>query len=87
MTVVPEFVIDWLRREEWRTTMLKKIALAILAIAVLVQTAAAQDLGPATGAKAPDIGMPLDQSGKPRAIASLMGDKGVVLFFFRSVVW
>jgi hypothetical protein len=80
-------VIDWLQREEWRTTMLKKIALAILAVAVLVQTAAAQDLGPATGVKAPDIGMPLEQSGKPRAIASLMGDKGVVLFFFRSVVW
>jgi hypothetical protein len=67
--------------------MLKKIALAILAVAALAQAAVAQDLGPATGVKAPDIGMPLDQSGKPRAMASLMGDKGLVLFFFRSTVW
>jgi len=67
--------------------MLKKIALAILAVGALVQAVVAQDLGPATGAKAPDIGTPLDQAGKPRAIASLMGDKGLVLFFFRSAVW
>jgi len=67
--------------------MLKRIALAILAVGALVHTVAAQDLGPAAGSRAPDIGMPLDQSGKPRAIASLMGDKGMVLFFFRSAVW
>ena len=45
------------------------------------------DLGPAVNAKAPDIGMPADQSGKPRALASLMGEKGLVLFFFRSADW
>src|SRR6185503_11078762 len=44
------------------------------------------DLGPAVNAKAPDIGMPLDHTGKPRSLASLMGDKGLVLFFVRSVV-
>src|SRR5262245_13579300 len=45
------------------------------------------DLGPSVNMKAPDIGMPLDQTGKPRTLASLMGDKGLVLFFVRSVVW
>jgi peroxiredoxin len=45
------------------------------------------DLGPAVNAKAPDIGTPLDQTGKPRSLASLMGAKGLVLFFVRSVVW
>ena len=68
--------------------MLRTIAVALfLAFGTMVQTAAAQDLGPAVGTKAPDIGMPLDQSGQPRTIASLMGSKGVVLFFFRSAVW
>jgi hypothetical protein len=67
--------------------MLKKIALAILAAGALIPAVAAQDLGPAIGTKTPDIGTPLDQSGKPRALASLMGNKGMVLFFFRSAVW
>ncbi len=67
--------------------MLKAIAAALLAFGVLAQPAAAEDLGPPVGTKAPDIGTPLDQTGKPRSFASLMGDKGVVLFFFRSTVW
>jgi peroxiredoxin len=45
------------------------------------------ELGPPVNAKVPDIGTPADQTGKPRTLASLMGDKGLVLFFFRSVVW
>jgi peroxiredoxin len=45
------------------------------------------DLGPAINAKAPDIGTPPDQTGTPRALASLMGEKGMVLFFFRSADW
>ena len=45
------------------------------------------DLGPPVGAKAPTIGTPPDQTGKPRSIESLMGDKGLVLFFFRSADW
>ena len=45
------------------------------------------DLGPAINAKAPDIGTPPDQTGAPRALASLMGEKGMVLFFFRSADW
>lgn len=45
------------------------------------------ELGPATGSKAPTIGTPLDQTNKPRSIESLMGEKGLVLFFFRSADW
>ena len=45
------------------------------------------DLGPAISAKAPDIGRPNDQTGRPRALNSLMGEKGLVLFFFRSADW
>jgi len=67
--------------------MLKSIAAAILALGMAVHAAAAQDLGPAVGTKAPGIGTPLDQSGAPRTMASLMGGKRLVLFFFRSTVW
>ena len=45
------------------------------------------DLGPPIGTKAPTIGTPLDEAGKPRSLDSLMGDKGLVLFFFRSAAW
>jgi peroxiredoxin len=45
------------------------------------------DLGPPINAKAPDIGTPADQTGMPRALNSLMGEKGLVLFFFRSAAW
>ena len=45
------------------------------------------DLGPPTNTRAPTIGAPLDQTGKPRSLASLIGEKGLVLFFFRSADW
>jgi peroxiredoxin len=48
---------------------------------------AAEDLGPAIGARAPDIGSPSDQTGAPRTLQSLMGQNGLVLFFFRSADW
>lgn len=48
---------------------------------------AAEDLGPAIGARAPDIGSPPDQTGTPRTRQSLMGQNGLVLFFFRSADW
>ena len=68
------------------------MALAALLFGSLIQAGQARanpdfELGPAINAKAPDIGMPADQTGKPRALASLMGDKGMVLFFFRSADW
>ena len=45
------------------------------------------DLGPPVNAKAPDIGSPRDFTGWPRTLVSLMGEKGLVLFFFRSADW
>lgn len=48
---------------------------------------AAEDLGPPVGMKAPDIGTPPDQTGKPRALSELMGKNGLVLVFFRSADW
>jgi peroxiredoxin len=69
--------------------MIKALAL-LLAVLALAAPAAANpnfDLGPPTGAKAPPIGELPDATGKPRPLASLMGDKGLVLFFFRSAKW
>src|SRR5262245_35805815 len=70
-----------------RSRMLKTLIAIVVAFAASTTAAIAQDLGPAVGTKAPDIGAPLDQGSKPRPIGSLMGDKGLVLFFFRSTVW
>src|SRR5690242_9048334 len=50
-------------------------------------SAHAQELGPRIGTKIPDIGTPSDQTGKQRSLSSLMGEKGLVLFFFRSADW
>src|SRR5258706_14664463 len=68
------------------------IALAASLLGILIPAEQSQanpdfDLGPAINAKAPDIGTPPDQTGTPRALASLMGEKGMVLFFFRSADW
>jgi peroxiredoxin len=49
--------------------------------------ASADELGPPVGAKLTEIGTPPDQTGAPRALSSLMGEKGLVLFFFRSADW
>lgn len=50
-------------------------------------SARADDIGPPVDSIAPDIGTPLDQTGKPRALADLMGKNGLVLLFFRSADW
>jgi peroxiredoxin len=67
-------------------------AFAVLLSGILIQVGQGWanpdfDLGPAINAHAPDIGTPPDQTGAPRALASLMGEKGMVLFFFRSADW
>jgi peroxiredoxin len=67
------------------TRMIAALMMALLAICNVAF--AADDLGPAIGTRAPDIGTPFDQTGTPRSFTSLMGDKGVVLFFFRSAAW
>ena len=69
---------------------MKKYLTALFLIVGLVAPAAAKpdfELGPAIGSKAPAIGAPLDSTGKPRPLESLMGDRGLVLVFYRSAAW
>jgi peroxiredoxin len=63
------------------------IALMVVIGGPLSVTASAEDLGPAVGTKAPDIGTRPDQTGKPRTFADLMGKNGLVFMFFRSADW
>jgi peroxiredoxin len=65
------------------------LTLLALAAAPLqrVSAWADEDLGPAVGTTAPDIGTRLDQTGKPHQLKDLMGQNGLVLFFFRSAAW
>src|SRR5260221_6276754 len=67
--------------------MLKYVATALLVLGIATMASAAEEFGPAIGTKVPDIGTPLDQASKPRSLNSLMGENGVVLFFFRSAAW
>ncbi len=69
--------------------MVKLFAALLLMLSLAAPAAAnpAYDLGPATGTKVPSIGMPQDETGKPRSLESLAGEKGTVLFFFRSASW
>ena len=71
-------------------TSTRRLASAVLLAALIggaVAVTAAEDLGPPVGIKAPDIGTRLDQTGKPRTLADVMGPNGVVLMFFRSADW
>lgn len=43
--------------------------------------------GPKVGARAPETGAMLDQTGKPQRLARLAGAKGTVLVFYRSAGW
>ena len=68
----------------------KLLRLTAIVAAVVIfgpATGFAEDLGPAIGTKAPDIGTRLDQSGKPHELSDLMGRNGLVLFFYRSADW
>jgi peroxiredoxin len=69
--------------------LIRYIASLLLVLGMTTPLAANPDfdLGPPTGTKAPAIGTPLDETGKPRSLESLMGDNGLVLFFFRSAAW
>lgn len=69
----------------WRLALSMTVAMAIGG--ALSAAAAADDLGPPVGVSAPDIGTRLDQTGKPRKLADLMGTNGVVFMFFRSADW
>jgi len=59
------------------------VALAALAAA----TATAAEPGPAVGVRFPHDLAALDQAGKPQSLESLMGEKGVAIFFVRSADW
>jgi peroxiredoxin len=63
------------------------LSVAVLLLAQSNSPASGQEFGPAVGAAAPPIGTPPDQSGTPRSLASLMGERGLVLFFVRSADW
>src|SRR5262245_9447168 len=62
-------------------------ALLALLVTPVLQLSAAEELGPQIGSRVPDIGSPPDQNGTPRTLQSLMGENGLVLFFFRSADW
>jgi len=62
-------------------------ALFALLASPLFPVSAAEELGPSIGSHVPDIGTPPDQNGAPRTLQSLMGQNGLVLFFFRSADW
>jgi peroxiredoxin len=64
--------------------MVATVALVFLGLSI---PARAQEFGPRIGAKVPEIGTPSDQTGTQRSLSSIMGDKGLVLFFFRSADW
>ena len=68
-------------------TVLRLASLFALLVFFSPLASSAEDLGPAIGTKAPDIGTRLDQLGKPRQLPDLMGRNGLVLFFFRSADW
>jgi peroxiredoxin len=68
-------------------TVLRLTAILVSVVFFGATTSFAEDLGPAIGTKAPDIGTRLDQFGKPRQLSDLMGRNGLVLFFFRSADW
>jgi len=69
--------------------LIKYIAAIFLVLGPVAPVAANPDfdLGPPIGTQAPTIGTPQDETGKPRSLESLMGDRGLVLFFFRSAAW
>jgi len=50
------------------------------------QTADVATLGPQIGQRAPDFRLP-DQQGQPQTLASVAGQKGTMLVFFRSADW
>jgi len=70
----------------FRTALRLACILPLLALLVPLANSA-EDLGPAIGTTAPDIGTRLDQVGKPHRLPDLMGRNGLVLFFFRSADW
>ncbi len=68
--------------------ILKKLTAAIMAATLMVSMATAgDDLGPPIGAKIPSDLAAVDSTGAPQDFSSLVGEKGMVLYFVRSLDW
>ncbi len=67
--------------------MLARSAAALLAAVALTLSTAAAELGPKTGAPIPHDLSATDASGAARSFETLVGEKGMALFFVRSVDW
>jgi peroxiredoxin len=67
----------------------KTVATALLALTALLASAHARaaEPGPQVGDPFPHALAAPDQSGRPKTLESLMGEKGVVVFFVRSADW
>ena len=61
--------------------------LTIIILSITSMADAPDDLGPAIGSKIPHNLQTIDQHGAAQNIDSLMGEKGLVLAFFRSAEW
>lgn len=68
---------------------MRKLLTALLPIAscALFGTVFAAEPGPRVGEKLPDMIEAFDQTGRQQNLATLMGQKGVALFFVRSADW
>ena len=66
--------------------MRKAVAVALATAAMSVQAAYQDDWGPPIGAALPAVAA-ADQTGAQRDLASLAGEQGLLLFFFRSANW
>jgi peroxiredoxin len=67
--------------------MRRSIFVLIGSATLSAAVAFAAELGPQVGAKFPHELAAADQAGKPQTLASVMGEKGVAIFFVRSADW
>lgn len=66
--------------------MRKTVAVALAIAAMTGQAAYQDDWGPAVGATLPPVAA-ADQTGVQRDLASLAGERGLLVFFVRSANW
>jgi peroxiredoxin len=65
----------------------RSVHVFVVLAAFFAANAMAADLGPGVGAKFPHELAAPDQSGRQQTLKSLMGEKGVAIFFVRSADW
>jgi len=59
---------------------------AVVSLLLICGSLGAGEYGPPVGAKMPSFDLK-DQDGKEHTLASLLGQKGAVILFFRSADW